>query len=175
MEVIGNTDELIDIFNEGNYDISLVMHPVRTNLFDEYECWCKYRGYGVEQANKVLKFLVTYEGYDVKNYKGLYQYNFMIQRNNKINNNLNSLTLSLTKYLAPEEKLVDRLDQTIGSFVINKYFQNLKVLPVDNRIGYSKYFAWYAHNSYIKFPDPDIQTDGYLFNEKIDTNTIEYN
>ena len=174
MEVIGNTDELIEVFNEGNYDISLVMHPVRTNLFDEYVTWCKYRGYSVEQANYVLNFMLKYEGYDVKEYKGLYQYNFMIQRNNKINNDLNSLTLSLLKYLAEDGKQIERLDQTVGSFVINKYFNHLKVLPVDNRIAYSKYFSWYAHNSNTKFPDPDIQTKGYLFNKEVDTNIIKY-
>ena len=174
MEVIGNTDELIDVFNEGNYDISLVMHPVRDNIFDEYVTWCKYRGYSVEQANYILNFMLKYEGYDVKGYKGLYQYNFMIQRNNKINNDLNSLTLSLLKYLAEDGKQIERLDQTVGSFVINKYFNHLKVLPVDNRIAYSKYFSWYAHNSDNKFPDPDIQTKGYLFNKEVDTNTIQY-
>ena len=174
MQVIGNTDELIDKFNEGGYDICLCIHPVRNTLLEEYRCWCACRGYKPEQANKILSFMANYEGYDVKNYKGLYQYNFMIQRKNKINFDLNSFTLSLLKYLAEDGKQIERLDQTVGSFVINKYFQNLNVMAVDNRIGYSKYFAWYAHNSNVKFPTPDKPIEPYLFNSPVDTNIIEY-
>lgn len=174
MQVIGNTDELIDRFNDGGYDICLCIHPVRNTLLEEYRCWCACRGYKPEQANKILSFMANYEGYDVKNYRGLYQYNFMIQRKNKINLDLNSFTLSLLKYLAEDGKQIERLDQTVGSFVINKYFQNLNIMAVDNRIGYSKYFAWHYHNSNIKFPIPEPPIEPYLFNSPVDTNIIEY-
>lgn len=175
MKCIGNTDEIIKVFNEGNYDICLCHHPERDNMYDEYIVWCNFRGYSPQQANNVLSFMNNYEGYDVKNYKGLYQGNFVIQRNNKVNNDLNDMVYAILKYLAPENAEIERLDQTITTFVINKYFhKKLKVLNVDNRIAYSKYFQWYQHNSNIKFTNAGSLVQGYLFGEPVDTNTIQY-
>ena len=111
------------------------------------------------------------EGYDVKKNIGLYQYNFMIQRKNKVNLDLNRMTLSLCKYLAPEGKEIDRLDQTIGSFVINKYFNKLKVLPVSQGVAISgKYFKWYAHNSNKQLYSGNYEyCQPFLFGEPINT------
>lgn len=175
MQVIGNTDELIDIFNAGGYDSCNVIHPVRNTIYDEMVVWCQCRGYSVEQANRVLSFMANYEGYDVKGYKCLFQYNFQIQRNNKVNNDLNSMIHSLLRYLAEDKHQVERVDQTVASFVINKYFQNrIKILPVDQRIAFSKYFSWFAHKSDYKFPHCGELIEPYMFNEPIDTNTIDY-
>lgn len=171
MGVAGNLDYLVDYFNKNNYDICLEMHPTRMNQYDEYVAWVQQRNYPLEQANKVLSFMAMAEGYDVKKNIGLYQYNFMIQRKNKINLDLNRMTLSLCKYLAPEGKEVDRLDQTIGSFVINKYFNKLKVLPVSQGVAISgKYFKWYAHNSNKQLFVRNFEyCQPFLFGEPINT------
>lgn len=147
MEVNKSLQPIVKKFNEERYDIALLFHPTRSTLLEEYTAWVQIRGYDIEQANKVLNFLAAFEGYDVKNYKGLYQYNFMIQRNTKVNEDLNRMTYALIKYLAPAGKQIDRLDQTVGSFVINKYFNNMKIMWWDERICHSKFFTWYAHNS----------------------------
>lgn len=175
MSIDGDTDEIIKVFNEGNYDTALCIHPVRRTIYDELLVWCQYRGYPVEQANKVLSFMANYEGYDVKNYQGLFQYNFQIQRKNKVNLDLNEMIHSLLRYLADDKHQVERIDQTVASFVINKYFQDkLKILPVDNRIAYSRFFSWYQHNSNIKYPVPDDMIEPYMFNKPVDTNLIKY-
>ena len=175
MQVDGNTDELIDIFNAGGYDTCNVIHPVRNTIYDEMVVWCQCRGYKPEQANRVLSFMANYEGYDVKGYKGLFQYNFQIQRNNKVNNDMNSMIHSMLLYLAEDGKRIERIDQTVASFVINKYFQSrIKILPVDQRIAFSKYFSWFAHKSNYKFPDYGELIEPYMFNEPIDTNTVDY-
>lgn len=147
MQVNKSLAPIIKKFNEERYDIALLFHPTRTTLYDEYVAWVQQRQYPVEQANTVLNFLAQYEGYDVKNYKGLYQYNFMIQRNNKVNNDLNRMTLALLKYLAPVGKQVERVDQTIGSFIVNKYFNQMKIMWWDERLCHSQFFTWYAHGS----------------------------
>lgn len=176
MEVIGNTDELIDIFEEGGYDISLCIHPGRNTMLEEYKTWCAVRGYSTAQANKCLTFMANQEGYDVVNYKGLYQYNFMIQRRNKVNMDINRMTLALLKYLAEDGKQIDRLDQTLGSFIINKYFSDrIKVMAVDDRIAFSKYFQWYAHHSDVKYRFSDKLIEPYLFNNPVKVLDIEVN
>lgn len=171
MGVAGNLDYLVDYFNKNNYDICLEMHPTRMNQFDEYVAWVRQRNYPIEQANKVLNFLHGYEGYDVKKNYGLYQYNFMIQRRNKVNFDLNMMTLSFCKYLAPEGKQIDRLDQTIGSFVINKYFNKMNVLPVSQGVAISgKYFKWFAHNSNMQLVAGEpAYCQPYLFGQPVNT------
>ena len=171
MGVNKSLDEIVDFFNNG-WDITLGIHPSRANLYDEYVAWVVQRGYDKKHAEDILNFLVRMEGYDVKNIKGLYQYNFMIQRNNRMNNLLNDLTYDYLRLLAPKDKLIERLDQTIGSFVINKYFTDMKVLPVDQRLFHGDYFTWYAHGSDVPLQFNGEMSTPYLFNEEIATVTF---
>jgi hypothetical protein len=170
MGVCGNLDHIIDAFNKGGYEIALELHPTRATMYDEYLAWVQQRNYPIEQANKCLAFMLQVEGYNVKEYKGLYQYNFMIQRRNKVNLDINRMTLSLLKYLAPEGKQIERIDQTIGSFVINKYFNGLKVLPVSQSVCTTgTYFRWYAHGSNTPLSGNSANfAQPYLFNQPID-------
>ncbi len=177
MKCIGNTDEIIKEFNEGNYDICVCIHPKRNKLIDEYICWIKYRGYPIDQANRILNYLGKEENYDVVNYKGLYQGNFVIQRNNDVNNDFNDMVYDCLLKLKPEDKEIERLDQTISSYILNKYFKDkMKVMCVDNRIAYSKYFEWYMHNTNMKFdrPEADIEIKPYLFDKPVNTDLIQY-
>ena len=110
------------------------------------------------------------EGYNVKEYKGMYQYNFMIQRRDKVNMDINRMTLATIKYLAAEGKQIERLDQTIGSFIINKYFNNIKVLPLSQRVCTSGvYFRWCGHGSDKPLVDNYEYAQPYLFNQPINT------
>lgn len=163
----GDTDKIYEKFIEGNYDICLFMHPERSTLVEEYPIWERYRGYPHEQSIKVLNFLYRNEGYDVMNYRGLYQGNMIIHKKNKVNFDICRMTLAFMKYLAPEGKEVDRLDQTIMSFVINKYFPNLKVLPVDDNIVLGKYFKMFWHGTNSLIPVHVTDTPKYLFNKEI--------
>lgn len=170
MVVAGNLDKLVEIYNSKNYDIMLEIHPTRNTMYEEYVTWCKFRGYPIEQANKCLGYMEQMEGYDINGYKGLYQYNFMIQRRNKINMDLNAMTLSTIKYLAPEGKQIDRLDQTIGSFIVNKYFNKMKVIPVSQKVCTSGvYFRWCSHGTDNSFNDNYNFITPYLFNQPIST------
>lgn len=170
MGVCGNLDKIIDEFNKNNYDIALEIHPTRATMFDEYVAWCQHRGYDVEQANRCLAYMQAVEGYNVKEYKGLYQYNFMIQRRDKINLDINRMTFAVLKYLAPSGKQIERLDQTLGSFIINKYFNGIKVLPLSQKVCTSgTYFRWFAHNSNTVLNDGGEYSQPYLFNQPINT------
>lgn len=170
MVVTGNLDKIIEEFNRDGYDIALEIHPTRSVMYDEYVAWVQQRNYPIEQANKCLGFMNMAEGYNVKEIKGLYQYNFMIQRKNKVNEDINRMTFALIKYLAPEGKQIERLDQTIGSFVINKYFNNIKALPLSQRVCTSGvYFRWCAHGSDKSFTDNYEYAQPYMFNQPINT------
>lgn len=176
MQVVGNTDELIDYFNQkgDEFDIGLCIHPYNNIMAKEYDLWCATRGYSRKQADKVLAFM-TEKGYDTNAYKGLYQYNFMIQRNNAVNNEINTTTLEALHLLADEGKLVDRLDQTIGSFFLNKYFSDrIRVMALDQRIAFSKYFRWHKHGTNRKYYFAGGMIEPWLFNQPAKMADIDY-
>ena len=174
LQVIDKIDEIIDYFNEGNFDLCFETHPKRYTIREEYEIWCNARGYSRVQAEKVMSYMAD-KGYDIDNYRGLYQTGLMIQRRNSVNLELNATTLDLIRQFAPEGKQVDRLDQTIGSFIINSQFsKRLKVMVVDERIFHSKFFRLFLHgtceevNFYGKYTRP------YLFNQPVKASRLHY-
>lgn len=165
LQVLNDTDEIINYFNCGKYDICLETHPSRYTMKEEYDIWCDARKYPRVQADRVLSYMSSM-GYDIVNYRGLYQYCIMIQRRNPANLELNAATLELTKKFAPEGMMVDRLDQTLGSFLINTSFSSrLNVMVVDERILHSKYFRWFNHGSWRETKFDGAFVKPYLFNK----------
>lgn len=82
------------------------------------------------------------------------------------------MTMALLKYLSINQDKFERLDQTVFSFVMNRYFSHLKVLPVSEQIVRSCALTWYWHNSMNKnmnvFYDinkPDIK---WMFNKEVE-------
>ena len=158
---------IFEYFDKGNYDAAVMIHPTRCTMYPEYCAWVQQRGYPAEQANKCLNFMAAND-YDVMNYKGLYQYNFMIQRNDSFNNNWNNMTYEILQKLATEPDTSERLDQTIGSFVLNKMFPDKNIMPVGQYICDGMYFNWYVHNTEHRMNcDGRNQIGPYLFNKSV--------
>lgn len=146
MGIVADVMPIFEYFDQYGYDAAVMPHPTRMTMYPEYVAWCNQRDYPVEQANKCLTFMAS-NGYDVNNYKGLYQYNFMIQRNDAFNNNWNAITYDVLKRLAAPPDTVERLDQTIGSFVLNTMFSEKKIMAVGQYVCDGMFFNWYMHNS----------------------------
>ena len=68
------------------------------------------------------------QNYDL-NYKSLFQGCFKIVRRGKTNSDFERLTMAFLKYLGTDTE-IERLDQTVYSFVLNRYFNNIKIMPV---------------------------------------------
>jgi len=172
MEIVGDTDLIINYFLQNNYDACIMIHPGRNNILDEYQTWCDHRAYSPQQANKILGFIAQTFNYDAKNYKGLYQYNFMIQKNDKFNNLWNNLTLDILKLLAEDNKQIERIDQTIGSVILNKFFNNKNIMTVSQAICGGSFFNWYIHGTNDKLKitfDKKYYIQPYLFNQPVIT------
>ncbi len=146
MEIIKDLQPLVDRFNEGNYDLGVIVHPTRQTQYEEYCAWVSQRGMKTESAEKVLNFMYA-NNYDVMNYKGLYQFNFMIHRKNQANLNFMKETYDVLKLLAIDGEEIHRCDQTVGSFVLNTHYQNMKVLPFGHYICFDHYFNWCVHGT----------------------------
>lgn len=155
---------VIDKFEEGRYDRCLMIHPARNRMEPEYDIWCRCRRYPRQQADRCLE-MMRQLGYDM-NYRGLYQGCFEILRNNEINTEINTLTFDFLLDLGTEDGRIERLDQTITSFVINRMFADkLHVLPVsESMVTRSPYFQWYIHRSDRPIADAK-KIPPYLFNE----------
>lgn len=146
MGLVHDVMPIFELFEKEHYDAAVMIHPTRNTMVPEYQAWVSQRGYPIKQAERCLNFLAA-NGYDPEKYKGLYQYNFMIQRNDAFNNEWNRVTYEILKALAPEGSDVDRLDQTLGSFVLNKFFNNMKIMPVGQYICNGMFFNWYVHGT----------------------------
>lgn len=165
MGITKNLIPIFEYFENGNYDAAVMIHPTRNTMYPEYVAWVNQRGYPVDQANKCMNMFAIND-YDAMNYKGLYQYNFMIQRNDSFNAAWNEMTYKIVKAMAPEGDTVDRLDQTIGSFVLNKFFYEKNVMPVGQYICDGLYFNWYAHNTENRMVCDDRNNiEPHLFNK----------
>lgn len=175
--IIANLDPLIDKFTDGGYDLSLMVHPTRNTQYEEYLAWVNGRGYDAQQANKVLAFMQMAEGYNVKEWKGLCQLCYIIQRRNRVNDDINRMTYTMLKYLGNNTDEIERVDQTVFSFVVQKYFGNANIMWVDQRMYNGKPdnapFQWYPHHSYTPFPPMDVKLmkEPYWMNKRLH-NTI---
>lgn len=176
MRCVGDFTYVLDYFEKGGYDRLLCSHPTRNNIYDERVAWVQTRNFNIKQAERVLTYMQNFEGYNVKEFKGLFQMNIEIVRNNKINNLANSMTLNLLEYLAPEGKQVERIDQDVFTFIIQKYFDNIKILLSDQQIAMSgKYFLWMTHNTDIPMVDQvEQRCEPYLFGKGVTTMYLGY-
>ena len=170
-------DNLVYRFEKGDttasansaYDMSLMLHPTRNNFYDEYVAWVQQRGYSPEQANAILGFLAKAEGFPVKDFKGMAQLCFWIQRRNRLNIDANRLIYAWCKYFGDKDTQIERVDQIVASFVLQKYFGMSHIMFVDQRMVQSDYFTWYAHNSDTPFTkiEPKQMIEPFWLNKRL--------
>lgn len=164
MLIIWDTDPLIQAFRDGGYDIGLTPHPTRQTMLEEYQAWVGMRGYSVEQANRILTFF-SVMGWNPQTEKGLYQYNFMIQRNDLINKKINDETFFLLKQLREEGKQIERVDQTVGSLVINR--NEVKPMMLKQSDIFNDPFVWCVHGTEQAMQIGDNITPAYYKGEEV--------
>lgn len=173
IQILQNPKIYFEQFIKSNCDISVCVHPSRTNIFDEYVEWVRIRNYDKQQAFKCLSYM-SETGYDAKNYKGLYQGGFRVFKNTKIQKQLDIDCYNILKQLGNNNK-IERLDQTIYSFLLNTKYKNLKLFPYDDSCIFSKYLNIQGHNQpfiFNKQPNRPYIKNGFVRNEFIKLNTI---
>lgn len=157
---------IVDEFIKGKYDRCLMIHPHRNTQPVEYDAWVRCRNYPAAQAARCLQLMRRMSSAEfVETYKGLYQGCFEIQRKNDINDQINDLTFGLLSLMG--KGCIERIDQTVTSFVINRFYENrLKVLAVaEDIVTDGKLMQWHFHNSDTPVKQNPATTDLMLFNQ----------
>lgn len=150
-------------FMKSKADIGLNIHPNRYNLPEEYAEWVRCRGYSSKQANKCLHAFKIM-GYDF-DFKGLYQGTCRICKNTELNMDIDNSTLKLLKMLG-ENGIIERLDQTVYTFIVNSVFNDIKIFPFSQQVFQSKYMYWCGHKSRAMMPwNPENNNNKYVMNE----------
>lgn len=140
---------LYDAFIQSNADLGLNIHPDRATMDEEYAAWILTRNYPIYQKNKCYA-MFSAAHYDTT-YAGLYQGTARICRNTQLNSKIDHATFALLKQLGTNG-IIERLDQTIYSFVINKFFPNVTIFPFSHQCFQSAYMTWMYHNTSTPTP-----------------------
>ena len=131
--ILGNLDFLIQEMKNQQFDFAIVDHPFRDNIFDEYKEWCTIRHYDRNRAFDWLNHF-SENGIDVK-HSGLYQANVMIFKNTE---RVKQFSAEMIKELHTFDKEhLDRLDQTVATYLLKTKFSDLKILVLQKNIYHS--------------------------------------
>ena len=161
--VRGSLKEIVDKFEAGKYNRCVMIHPHRNTMPAEYDVWVKTRGYNAAQAARCM-FAMELMGYDMSN-KGLIQGTFEVLRDSEVNKCLNDQVFGLL-VLMGEQGRIERLDQTVMSFALQRFFQGMKLLCVSERlITDGRLMQWYIHNSDNPIALKTDMIEPYLFNK----------
>ena len=177
-KILKSLDPLIARFNAGHYDFALMPHPARNNFIDEMGMWLKLKPtYEKEFVDRSVKFLELSK-YDLS-YKGLFQTNITIKRRCKTTFDVDRMTYALLKYFGYDESSIDKDDQIAFSFVMNRFFNWCKVLPLSEQIISSNYMVACMHGTetplrkewltYFQNTKDDLSIDDYkyMFNKPV--------
>ena len=133
---------------------------------DEYDVWIKTRHYPKEQATRCMKAMERM-GYNLSQ-RGLIQACFEVVRNTAVNHDLNDMTFGLLALLGNGR--IERLDQTVTSFVLQRFFPKVKLMCVSETIiTDGQLMQWYIHNSCTPIPLKADEVQPYLFGKPVTT------
>ena len=143
--ILKSIEPMVNRFVKSGMDMAIMIHPERTTMWDEYEEWTKSRHYPVEQMSMCLNYMAE-NGYDIFNYKGMYQGMMRIVRNTEQCRKVDKLTYELIKKFGTEDD-VDRIDQTLWSYVINHVYTDVTLYPFSQSWVQSNVLRHCAHHS----------------------------
>ena len=93
-----------------------------------------------------------------------------ICKNTTLNEQIDEMVYETLLEVSKPNKTIDRLDQTIYSFVFNKFFDNeVKVFPFAQQIFQSDYMSWNFHgtNRPIPYNKSNDKTQGVCQNKTV--------
>lgn len=168
IQIMKNLDRLVSDFIDSGKSIGLSVHWNIQNSHTEYPYWVEQRGYPIEQMCRSLAFMKAV-GYNTA-YKGCFETTMKIQKNDSINNEINSIVWETLLKIGNGS--ADRVDQSIFSAVINTLFEGCSVFPFTRSMYQSSYLKSFHHNSDRVLNVCITKKDFYLFNNPVECYTL---
>lgn len=146
------SDVLIKPFLDGGYEYMGMLHPWRSNLYDEVDAWHTQRGVSFENTEYIKGFMSS-NGYDRL---GLFQDNIILSRNTKMANQINNRIFELCHMWSFDNTLY-RDDQVAFSYIINTlYYQSPKIMLCSPQIMDSDYLSWVPRGTKFNLTENDL-------------------
>lgn len=135
--------DLYENFMKSEADIGLSLNGCFNDIRDDYTFWIRHRNYPKANADKCLNFL-KFEKYDFDK-KGYFECNIRICKDTELNKKLDERTFNTLKLLG--KPTIERFDQPIYTYIVNKYFSDMKVFAFSRNTIMSSYMTWCFHNT----------------------------
>ena len=170
LQIQKNPKRYFEKFTASGKDIGIMVHPWRTNMYDEYREWVISRNYPKTSAFKCLSYMEEHR-YDIRNYKGLYQLTMRIVKNTKENQELDNRTFEVLRELSEDGK-IERIDQTIYSYLLNTEFQNMSIYAFNDSCIHNNVMVWNPHGKIAPGFNNNRNKIGYVRNELVEVDIL---
>ena len=171
IQIIGSLTPIINSLRENNYDISIGIHPERSNMFEEYAAWQAYRKLNSIFTSLFLIFKGDYKCLDFK--EGLCETTIQMSRNTQ---EVWNLIDELSNVLNKNCSCLDSNDQCYFTTVMSNYIDKLKVNYHNAnlyRYSGSKYFKLCWHGSTKYCQTDEYNTKDIIYDKKVQINNFQ--
>lgn len=149
IEILKSLTPIVEEFLASGNDIGISAHIYRNNVVEELAIWNSFRDYPMSSVRKQINFFRNI-GFEPTR-KGLVQMNFAINKRGKITDDIDRMMYAILHYLG-DENGPDRLDQTVFSVVIDKFFPHVKCKVYSEYLLHTDYLAWHHHGKNKRIP-----------------------
>lgn len=130
IKINSSVKRYVEMMIKSGADFATLKHPCRDNISAEYCEWCRIRNYDKLKAFKWMAHMEE-NGWNPKN-KGLYQVGVCIFKNtNRVKEFCKAVIEELHNFNGDH---LERLDQTVVTYLLKTKFKDLKILELSERI-----------------------------------------
>lgn len=166
IQIKDKLSDFIKDFVNSNCDICLSSAVMLSNpLYKEYDWFVRMKGYDYTQSLKNIAMIKAL-GYN-EAYKGYFEANIKIVKKTDITDTLHNFVWNCILKISPNNKTIDRLDQTILSGVVNFHFPELKIFHICRQAIQSKRLCWMEHHTNKPIVVPINYDNIWFQNQKI--------
>lgn len=144
IQIYKSLRKIYNDFIKSNCDVGLMVHPCCDNVYEEYLRWIELRNYPEIQFQKSMCMFKAAKWNPEE--KGLYQGTLRICKNTDLNNEIDKFTFKTLVKLGTVNE-IERLDQTIYTYIIHSFFNDIKIFGISQQIIQSNYMKWCKHKS----------------------------
>lgn len=175
-------ENIINEMNLMNSDISFIISPRFNTILDEMLDWEYQRNIPREKLEHFINYYNFHEkNFDLISKNSICTLGILIQKNNQLNKDINAKQISVLNEIKDFNNELNfyRVDQIVFTYVINKFFNGINVLPLEYSVISNEYTKICIHNTNTTLYDVGVSKMNtlYLFNEPISRlfNGFNYN